>query len=182
MKKASSTHEKCKRLLFLGDSLIEYFDWSERFPEYEVYNLGMAGETVSGLAARLGHIIRTVKNPDRVFIMSGINSLAMGEGGIADTYRDIVHTLHQAFPAAVIYIESLLPVSFPFIDNADIRQMNGRLRHIAQEEGVHYLDLHTLFTDQNKRPIERYLLDDGVHVSDEGYGVWAGEIARLLSS
>lgn len=181
MKRAYSNQGKRKRLLFLGDSLIEYFDWSERFPEHEVYNLGIAGETVRGLAARLGHILRKVKDPDMVFIMSGINSMAFGDEGIADTYRDIVRALHQAFPAAQFYIQSLLPVSFPFIDNEDILQMNVRLRHIAAEEGIRYLDLHTLFTDQKKLPIGRYLMDDGVHVSEEGYRVWSGEIGRLLS-
>jgi len=182
MEKAYGIYKKRKRLLFLGDSLIEYFDWAERFPDHDVYNLGIAGETVAGLNSRLSSIFRKVKDPDMVFIMTGINSMAMGDEGIADTYQDIVHALHQAFPAAQIYILSLLPVSFPFIDNEDIRAMNVRLRHIAAEEGLFYLDLHTLFIDQKKRPIARYLLDDGVHVSEEGYRVWSDEIERVLST
>jgi len=32
-----------KRIAFIGDSLTEYFDWQNRFPEYEVMNLGIAG-------------------------------------------------------------------------------------------------------------------------------------------
>jgi lysophospholipase L1-like esterase len=34
--------------------------------------------------------------------------------------------------------------------------------------------------DGKGRPVEAYLLDDGIHVSDEGYRVWADEIEALL--
>lgn len=180
MKKGDRIHEKQKRLLFLGDSLIEFFGWAERFSDYEVHNLGRAGETIGGLHARLGDVFRKVKDPDMIFIMSGINSMAMGEEGLADTYRDIVHAMHQVFPEARIYIQSLLPVSLPFIDNEDISQMNMRLQHIAAEEGVHYLDLYTLFIDQKKQPIVGYLMDDGVHISNQGYRVWSREIELLI--
>lgn len=180
MTRARSIHAKRKRLLFLGDSLIEYFDWAARFPEHEVYNLGIAGETIRGLAARLERILQKVQDPDMVFIMSGINSIAMGEEGTADVYRSIVRAMHQAFPAAQIFVQSLLPVRFPYIDNDDIVRMNRSLRHIAAEEQVSFLDLYTLFTDKNMLPIGQYLLDDGVHVSDEGYRIWSEAIEPLL--
>ena len=169
-----------KRLLFLGDSLIEYFDWSERFPEHEVYNLGIAGETVEGLHGRLRGIFRKVKDPEMVFIMSGINSMAMGDEGIADIYRKVVQELKQAYPSAKIIVQSLLPVLFPFIPNEDIRNMNARLKQVAADEKVLYLDIHSRFLDEKGRPMTAFLTDDGVHVSDEGYRVWSDEIELLI--
>lgn len=172
--------KKRKRLLFLGDSLIEYFDWSERFPEHEVYNLGIAGETVEGLHFRLRDIFRKVKDPDMVFIMSGINSMAMGYEGIADIYRKVVQEVRQAYPSAKVIVQSLLPVLFLFISNEDIRHMNTRLKHVAADEKVLYLDIHSRFLDEKGRPMASFLMDDGVHVSEEGYRVWSGEIRKLL--
>ena len=40
-----------KRFLFIGDSLVEFFNWQERFPDKKVYNFGSAGETAEGLLA-----------------------------------------------------------------------------------------------------------------------------------
>ena len=171
-----------KRLLFLGDSLIEYFDWSERYPEHEVYNLGIAGETVDGLHVRLRTIFSKVHDPDMVFIMSGINSMAMGDEDIADTYRKVVQEIRQAYPSAKVIVQSLLPVLFLFISNDDIRHMNTRLKQLAADEKVLYLDIHSRFLDEEGRPMAAFLMDDGVHVSDEGYKVWSGETERLLSS
>jgi lysophospholipase L1-like esterase len=181
MKRVCGIDKKRKKLLFLGDSLIEYFDWSERFPEHEVYNLGIAGETIGGLHLRLKGIFRKVKDPDKVFIMSGINSMAMGDEDIADAYRDIVQELRQAYPSAEVIVHSLLPVLFPFISNEDICHMNARLKQIAADEQVLYLDLHARFLDEKGRPVPAFLMDDGVHVSGEGYRIWSGEAEKLLT-
>jgi lysophospholipase L1-like esterase len=170
-----------KRLLFLGDSLIEYFDWEQRFPGYAVYNLGIAGETVEGLHERLNSIFRKIKQPDFVFIMTGINNLAMGGMNIVPVYRKIIEDIARNYPSARIFIHSLLPALFPFIASEDIRGMNVKLRHLSAEERVSYIDIHASFLDERGRPVAAYLADDGVHVSDKGYEVWSGEIERLLS-
>jgi lysophospholipase L1-like esterase len=169
-----------KRLLFIGDSLIEYFDWAGRFPDHDVYNFGIAGETVNGLYARLKRVFREVKDPDLVFIMSGINNLAMADADFIDAYRDVIRDVTAQYPSAKVSIQSLLPVLFPYISNEDIRHMNKRLEHLAADERVGYLDIHSRFLDQKGSPIEAYLMSDGVHVSDEGYRIWSGEIEKLL--
>jgi len=182
MKIASGLCKKGKRLLFLGDSLIEFFDWSARFPEHDVYNLGISGETVDGLHSRLSSIFRKVKDPDMVFIMTGINSMAMGDEGIAETYRKIVQEIRQAYPSAKVIVQSLLPVLFPFIANEDIQHMNARLKQMAVDEKVLYLDIHARFLDEKGKPMAALLQDDGVHVSEKGYRVWSGRIGRFFSS
>ncbi|NJD54882.1 MAG: GDSL family lipase [Nitrospirae bacterium] len=169
-----------KRLLFIGDSLIEYFDWERRFPDHTVYNLGIAGETVEGLASRLKGIVRKVKPPDMVFIMSGINNMAMGSPDFINTYRDVVQEIRRAWPSAAIIVHSLLPVLFRFISNEDIRHMNVRLKHLAAGENILYLDIHAAFLNEKGRPVAALLEDDGVHVSEEGYRVWSAEMEKLL--
>ncbi len=37
-----------QKILFTGDSLIEYFEWAARFPEHRIHNMGWSGETVEG--------------------------------------------------------------------------------------------------------------------------------------
>ena len=145
-----------------------------------VYNLGIAGETVGGLRSRLKRIFSRIQPPDKVFIMSGINNLAMGDDHFLDDYREIVRTISSYYPAAAIYVQSLLPVLFPYIAIEDIRNMNAKLRDMAAQEGSLFLDLHAAFLDEKGRPVPAYLLDDGVHVSNAGYRVWAAELEKLL--
>jgi lysophospholipase L1-like esterase len=123
-----------------------------------------------------------VKDPDMVFIMSGINSMAMGYEGIADIYRKVVQEVRQAYPSAKIIVQSLLPVLFPLISNEDIRHMNTRLKHVAADEKALYLDIHSRFLDEKGRPMAAFLMDDGVHVSGAGYHIWANEVARFIKT
>lgn len=169
------------RLLFIGDSLIEFYDWERRFPGHEAFNYGIAGETVEGLFSRLQGILENTANPDFVFIMTGINNMAMGDKNFSGTYKKIIALIKVKYPSAKISVHSLLPVLFPFIANDEIREMNNKLRHMAEAENVLYSDIHTVFLDSSGNPKTSYLLDDGVHVSEEGYRAWSAEIEKLLT-
>jgi lysophospholipase L1-like esterase len=167
-------------ILFLGDSLIEFFDWQERFPEHRVANLGVAGESVGGLLSRVIKILETHSDVEMIFIMTGINNLAMGDDEFFNFYRVILERLSFAYHRAEIYMHSLLPAEVDFITRASIDRTNDTLKALAEEMNVHYLDVHTKFIDTKGRTIREYLLDDGVHISRAGYDVWARVVEEVI--
>jgi lysophospholipase L1-like esterase len=176
---------KNRKLIFIGDSLTEYFDWQSRLPEYDAVNLGISGETVEGLLGRIDIIISSInssgKAPDYIFIMTGINNIAMEDFDIVGSYRKIVSELSCKFKEAVIVVQSLLPVNLYWIDNGAIKAANRALKETANEfNNAEYLDVFSLFVDANGKPIKDYLLDDGVHLSDKGYDVWAKAVEGFL--
>lgn len=171
-----------KRIAFIGDSLTEFFDWQSRFPEYNVINLGIAGETVEGLLGRIDRISSSIENPDYIFIMTGINNIAMEDFDILEPYKRIVSELSSKFKDAVIIVQSILPVDLYWIDNGAIKAVNKKLQGIAKEFDAEYLDVFSFFADSNGRPKDDYLVDDGVHLSDAGYDVWAKVVEEFLRS
>ena len=169
-------------ILLLGDSLIEYFDWQERFPRHICTNLGMAGESIGGLLARLRSTIDKYPDADMVFIMTGINNVAMGDIEFSDLYRTILERLSSAYTGARIVINSLLPTAVDFISSGSIMGINSSLKVLAKETGAEFLDIYPLFIDRKGDPIREYLLDDGVHLSAEGYAVWAVALEKAINS
>lgn len=169
-----------RRIAFIGDSLTEYFDWHNRFPEYDVMNLGVSGETVEGLLGRIDRVISSIKDVDFIFIMTGINNIAMEKLDILETYKHIVSKLSSNLKDAAIIVQSILPVNLYWIDNGAIKAINRKLKEIADEFNAEYLDVFSLFVDSNGRPKDEYLLDDGVHLSDKGYDVWAKTVEEFL--
>lgn len=168
------------RLIFLGDSLIEYFDWQERFPEHKVANLGMAGESVEGLLSRVLRVKQSCPEADMIFIMSGINNVAMGDTGFIDFYRVVLERMTSAYPGAKIIVHSLLPVLMDFISNESVCRVNESLKKLAQDTKAEYLDIYSRFVDTKGRPVRENLLDDGVHVSREGYVVWSKVVEQVI--
>ena len=170
---------QANRFLFMGDSLIEFFNWQERFPDRKIFNYGIAGETAEGLLARMPSIIARVQFPDLVMIMTGINNVAMEDYGFLSTYEKIITRLREAYGQAAIAITSLLPVDLFFLGDA-VPRVNRRLQDIAQNNNILYLDLYPLFIDENSRAITSCFEADGVHLSADGYEVWARALENIV--
>ena len=167
-------------LLFIGDSLTEWFDWQQRFPSHRVTNLGVAGETVEGLLSRLDRVRQRMGRPDVIFLMTGINNIAMGHHDILPPYREIVSKIQRDVPAAALVIQSVLPADRRWVDGSVITRVNEGLMRLAAEAGARYLDVHGMFVEPDGSPRPDYLMDDGVHLSDRGYAAWAGVVEAFL--
>ncbi len=171
-----------KNIAFIGDSLTEYFDWQERFPGCRVINLGVSGETVEGLLDRLERVRSRINDPDIIFIMTGINNIAMEQYDIAGDYKEIVSKLTSWLKNSKIVVQSVLPVRLEWVNNNVIQDINRHLKQIAGEFSAKYLDVYGLFIDSQGNPTSENLLDDGVHLSEEGYRVWAGAVDAFLKA
>lgn len=158
--------------LFIGDSLIEFFSWQNRFPDREIYNFGSAGETAEGLVSRLPNIISRFQAPKLIMIMTGTNNLAMEDYGFLLTYERIIDLLQDNWPQSAIVMTSLLPIQLYFLGEA-VPRVNTRLQDIAREKGVVFLDLYPIFLGPEGKPVRNYFEIDGVHLSDQGYETWA---------
>ena len=169
-----------KHLVFIGDSLTQWFDWQGRFPGYHVTNLGISGERVEGLIARRERIRSQIGSPDFIFLMTGINNFANGDYDIAGPYREIVRNITTWYKNSTLVVQSILPVALEWIGNDAIKNANRALREIAHECQAEYLDVYGLFVDSRGNPKTGYLSDDGVHLAGKGYEAWANEIERFL--
>jgi lysophospholipase L1-like esterase len=169
-----------KHLVFIGDSLTEWYDWQERFPAYRVTNLGISGETVEELLDRRDHIRARIENPDVIFLMTGINNILSERYDITVPYREIVRNLTTWYKGAKVVVQSLLPVDMPWINNDTIRTINYSLSHIAIEHDAEYLDVYGHFIDENGKSKRGLLSDDGVHLASKGYEVWAEAVEKYL--
>ncbi|HYA87052.1 MAG TPA: GDSL-type esterase/lipase family protein [Nitrospirota bacterium] len=168
-------------IIFIGDSLTQWFDWEGRFPGHRVMNLGISGETVEGLLARRAYIHALVDNPDLVFLMTGINNILNGQNDILLPYREIIRNLTTWYKQSKIVIQSILPVALTWISNNVIEDANRRLMELAREYNAEYLDVYSLFVDAKGNPIREYLSEDGVHLANNGYKTWADAVERHVN-
>jgi lysophospholipase L1-like esterase len=169
-----------KKLVFIGDSLTQWCNWEQRFPEHQVTNLGISGETVEGLLSRRERIRTKIDDPDFIFLMTGINNIASEQYDILSPYREIVRNLTTWFKRSNVIVQSILPIDVTWMDNQVIRDINQQLEQIARSLGAQYLDVYRLFVDPQGRPLSGYLSDDGVHLAEKGYDAWTEAVGQYL--
>ncbi len=168
-------------ILFIGHSLIEFFGWQERFPSHKVASLGAAGETVEGLLARVDNIVKEHHSADLIFLMTGLNNVAMDDFKFFDSYKRILEKLSAAYPGAQIFVNSLLPTLLEFIPDKWIQDVNISLVKLARDAGAVFLDVYRHFVDEEGNASKDLFLDDGVHLSNKGYAVWSKVLETIIN-
>ncbi|NTV83475.1 MAG: hypothetical protein HGA23_04125 [Bacteroidales bacterium] len=171
-------------IVFLGDSLTEGFDLKSYFQISNIKNRGLSGDTTYQVRYRLEEILNA--RPAKLFLMIGINDFFQGEEDTT-VLRNIVSILkefQQQSPGTALFVQSLLPVneSIMFADeNIDLSifSFNDNLRLVCKELNVHFVDLYGDFLDEKGEMDQKYTYD-GVHLSKEGYDLWARLIEPLI--
>ncbi|MEN8256873.1 MAG: GDSL-type esterase/lipase family protein [Thermodesulfobacteriota bacterium] len=168
-----------QNILFVGDSLIAYFDWQQRFPEFNCVNLGVPGETVAGCRGQVAQIVGRYPQADFVVVMIGTNNLVMSEFGFLAEYEQLVADLHANYPGATIALCSLLPLQLPWLAPGAVERLNDLLKELAKQDWGVYLDICESFQDED--PVSCFV-EDGVHLSNEGYRRWSAVLADWLET
>jgi lysophospholipase L1-like esterase len=174
-----SPSRKKTSLLLVGDSLIEYGDWPELLPGREIVNLGRSGEAVEELRERAPNLVTRHPPPDLVLVMIGTNNVAMERFDFLEPYADILKIFRATWPETVLVVNSLLPMALNYLAPETIPRLNERLRRLAERQNARYLDAWRAMVDQNDLALPE-VLEDEVHLTAQGYRLWADTLAELL--
>lgn len=176
-----------KDIIFLGNSITDGSEWSELFGRPRILNRGISGDTSEGVLDRMDAILGG--HPSKIFIMIGTNDLARGISvdTVVENIAAIIDRTAAESPSTMFYVQSILPVSAHFgmfgghtAKGKEIREANSRLKALAAEKGVVYIDLHTLFTDPETGDLNLKYSNDGLHLKGEGYLLWRDTVAPYL--
>tara|TARA_R110002126_G_scaffold291479_3_gene453107 strand:- start:33044 stop:33745 length:702 start_codon:yes stop_codon:yes gene_type:complete len=166
-------------IIFLGDSITEFCNWSELFGQNNIINRGISGDTLDGILSRIDEIIE--RKPKKLFLMIGINDLGKGKNTdeILEKYTLLIRKIHTNLPETIIYIQSVLPAKRKTLGNIDIKNINIGLLNITEKYHINYIDLHSSFLSKNNELSDNYSLD-GLHLNGEGYLLWKKIIAEYV--
>ena len=163
-------------IVFLGDSLTEWFNLENYFLRKDIVNRGVAGDITDGVLYRLEEI--TAAAPKEIFLMIGINDIFQGYGveQITRNLKTIIDRIIEDTPSSKLTVQSILPINedyFPIGDNMNskINAVNEQLEGFCRLRKVKYINLHEHFLYKGKlNPEYTY---DGGHLTEKGYEKWA---------
>ncbi len=172
-----SLHIRNIDTVFLGDSLTEGFDLHHYFKQSNIKNRGLSGDTTYEVRYRLEEIVNA--KPARLFLMIGINDFFQGEDEttILNNITFILDEFRQKSPGTELFVQSLIPVNEEslFSDehlNLYIFSINDQIKYLCRKMNIRFVDLYGEFLNDNGQ-MDRRFTYDGVHLSREGYDLWA---------
>ena len=171
-------------MLLVGDSITQQWGspldkgilnaaWKKHFGGHKTLNIGIGGD--KGIQPRL------------IVVMIGNNNMFFtAETGIEAAAKDVkacVENVRAKFPKAEVIVAKILPAHAPgnnFYE--DIKKTNSALDPLKLESDpkVHVLDLWSDFTNANGMVKPALFKPDNIHLSLEGYKVYAERLKPLI--
>src|ERR1700728_417304 len=192
---AASTPSE-NRVIFIGDSITDYWKLPDYFPGKPYLNRGIDGQTTPQMLVRFRQDVIDL-HPKVLVVLAGTNDVAGVTGRTRDedieaNYASMAE-LARAHKIHVVF-SSLLPVynytedakeSFALRPSERILALNRWLKDYCSKNGFVYLDYFSALVD-DRGMMKRDLSDDGLHPNAAGYKAMAPlaekAIARALAS
>lgn len=175
-------------IVMLGNSLTESGgDWGKLLGVDNIVNRGISGDDAKGISHRLVQILPG--KPKAIFLMVGINDLSHGLSPqqVAQEAVAVMSIIRQVSPSTRLYVQSLLPVDTSkgkwqrlSGKDSDIPTVNALLSDYCRANGITYIDLYSKFVRHGTYAMRRELTVDGLHLTRQGYKLWAFELRRYL--
>jgi acyl-CoA thioesterase I len=184
------------RVVFLGDSITDYWKLAEYFPARPYINRGIDGQTTPQMLVRFRQDVIEL-HPSVLVVLAGTNDVA-GVTGPASNQDIEANYASMAELARLHHIRlvfaSLLPVnnytddakeSFALRPRERILALNTWLKEYCSKNAFVYLDYFSAMVD-DKGMLKRDLSDEGLHPNAAGYKIMASlaekAIARAIAS
>lgn len=160
-------------IVFFGDSLIYYGDFSSIFPDKVVCNLGLRGDTIKGMLDRIEQV-KTLE-PKKIYLMAGINDVAKySQDKFENEYDSLIQQLKTQIPHASLIIQSMLPVNniqyTISCNNDQIISLNCVIEKLSRKYNIEYIDLFSIY--QKDMLLSPEITVDGIHLKADAYERW----------
>ena len=166
---------------FFGNSITANSNFQNYFTDIKIAEFGLHGDRVDGMIRRLP-MLQSV-NPDKIFVMAGINDLHRSSPEtIVERYDKLLTLIHDSLPNAKIYVQSILPVNRVkeklYASNDVIKETNVLIEECAKKHNCKFIDLNSVYIENGVLPDS--LSFDGVHLTQPAYGRWAKVIKPYI--
>jgi lysophospholipase L1-like esterase len=166
-------------ILFIGSSSIRGWDLEAFFEDLPVINRGFGGSRIADSVYFADRIVLPYR-PRVIVFYAGENDVNGGKSprAVADDFEEFVGKVRAELPETRIVFIGLKPSPSRWGRIEQFRETNRLIEdYIATQEGMVFIDVEPAMLDENGEPRGEMYRTDRLHLTREGYEVWA-ELVR----
>jgi lysophospholipase L1-like esterase len=194
-------HE-ANRVLFMGDSITDFWKLAEYFPGKPYVNRGISGQTTPQMLVRMYPDVIDLK-PAVMVVLAGINDISQNTGpATAEMVKDNIMAMTDIarHNGINVILCSILPVSdYAYIKMRasgkvnpymkvpvtathpaeDILKLNAWMKDYASKANAIYVDYFSALVD-GKGFLKENCSEDGIHPNAEGYKIMTEIVEKAI--
>lgn len=188
--KLRATPDNSGRVVFMGDSIIEFWKLADTFAGKPYINRGIVGQSTSQMLVRFRQDVIELQ-PEAAVILASSNDISGTTGPMTE---DDIHANYATFSdlarqngIKLIFI-SMLPVHNYTPESQDFysqrpkqrtEALNAWLKQFCAAQGHTYVDLNSLMLDE-KGMLRSEYANDGLHPEPSAYAVMAKHLQPVI--
>ena len=163
-------------VVFLGDSLTEGYDVKKFYPQYNVLNRGVGGDTTYGVIERLDVSVYDA-HPKVTTLLIGANNF----DSMLDNYESILLDFKEKAPEMKVVLLSLTSMCKDWgRNNSKAIANNIKIKEYSEKYNFPYVDLYNPLLDEATNELKLEYTTDGGHLTEKGYEVVTKQITPVL--
>lgn len=177
-------------LAFIGDSITQGWEgngkdvWQEFYGDRNTINIGIGGDRTEHVIWRLTHGNLGPIQPKVAVLMIGTNNTGhfqQDPAEVAAGVKRILEILREKLPKTKVVLHGIFPRGENQFDEKRLNNIaiNQKIRRFADGEQVHFLEIGDQFLEADGT-ISRKIMPDKLHLSKEGYRLWAKALEPKL--
>lgn len=171
-------------IVFVGSSTIRFWDTATYFPDLAIINRGFGGSEMADAVKYVDRIVIPYE-PRLVVIYSGDNDISLGASSedVAIQFEKFTRAVHARLPQTRILLIAVKPSILRWTQIDRMRRSNEILRaYCERDDRLAYIDFDTLMLGWDDRPRRELFVEDGLHLSPQGYQLWTTVLRPWLTA
>jgi beta-glucosidase len=176
-------------IVFIGDSITQGWEnpgknvWQKYYGSRKCLNFGVGGDRTQHVLWRFENGQLDGLKPKAAVLMIGTNNSNRDdntEAEVLEGVQTIIKQLRERLPDTRLLVLGIFPRGQTFSSQrGKILQVNQALAKVADGKMLHYLDFGSQLIEADGS-ISKALMPDYLHLSEQGYELWASAIEPKL--
>lgn len=169
-------------ILFVGSSSIRFWDTAEWLPRRTVVNRGFGGSHISDVNYYVEETVLRYE-PEVVVFYAGDNDIGADKppARVLGDFREFVSAVHGEQPDVEVLFVSIKPSLARWSVWPEMAEANAMIRELTrQDDRLHFVDVAGPMLGSDGEPIPDLFIQDGLHMTDQGYEIWTDVIGGAL--
>jgi len=162
-------------ILFTGSSSIKF--WKDPIKDFDnpnIINRGFGGSQIIDLIENFDQVILKY-HPKKIVIYSGDNDVQAGKSAeiVFGDFCTLYGMIKVKLPNTRVYYIAIKPSLNRWAKVLEMKKANTMINeYLNTKSNGTFVDIFSPMIGLEGKPSEKYFIEDGLHMTDEGYQLW----------